>query len=215
MVQHRAVGGGHRLQASSRSTTSSRGGAVVVLDPEGNVVYQDNGGSLASVSNLSISREGVSAARGGGVGSSSSSSKRRGYVVPSPNEMSEMAAKAEKDARLERLRMVRQQGAEKARTMVQRHREIQGARREVARGIVRARLDQSKDEEVSGLVERADDALSQVGMAYAAALDGTHTAVLEAQDAQMAMMRDQLTQVRAVLGSPRAGQVLAVAVRFL
>ena len=188
----------------------------MVLDPEGNVVYQDNGGSLASVSNLSISREGVSAARGGGVGSSSSSSsKRRGYVVPSPNEMSEMAAKAEKDARLERLRMVRQQGAEKARTMVQRHREIQGARREVARGIVRARLDQSKDEEVSGLVERADDALSQVGMAYAAALDGTHTAVLEAQDAQMAMMRDQLTQVRAVLGSPRAGQVLAVAVRFL
>jgi hypothetical protein len=196
MVQHRPVGGGHRLQASSRSTTSSRGGAVVVLDPEGNVVYRDNGGSLASVSNLSISREGVSAARGGGVSSSSSSSKRRGYVVPSPNEMSEMAARAEKDARLERLRMVRQQGAEKARTMVQRHREIQGARREVARGIVRARLDQSKDEEVSGLVERADDALSQVGMAYAAALDGTHTAVLEAQDAQMAMMRDQLTQVR-------------------
>ena len=186
----------------------------MVLDPEGNVVYQDNGGSLASVSNLLISREGVSAARGGGVGGSSSS-KRRGYVVPSPNEMSEMAAKAEKDARLERLRMVRQQGAEKARTMVQRHREIQGARREVARGIVRARLDQSKDEEVSGLVERADDALSQVGMAYAAALDGTHTAVLEAQDAQMAMMRDQLTQVRAVLGSPGAGQVLAVAVRFL
>lgn len=142
----------------------------MVLDPDGNVVFQNSGGSVHSMSSYSVF---------------GSDTRGRGYVVPSPNEIAALAASAGRDARLERLRLVREQEADKARGMVERRRQIQGARRAVARGAVMARLEQSNEAVVSGLVERADDALNQVGMAYTAALEGSHSAVLEAQDAQV------------------------------
>ena len=108
-----------RLQASMRSSTS-RGG-VVIVDPDGNVAYQENVGVQRSLSSNPSGLAGGSGSAGIGcarLSSSSTSVSKYSFVVPSPNELATLTVEADKQARLERLKQVRQQDKDKARSQV-------------------------------------------------------------------------------------------------